>query len=115
MGFLVAVLASVVWSSAHAAEIKVLASNAIKEAYLEFATLFEKASGHKLSTAWHGTNDIIAKLKAGEIFDVVVLATPALDQMVKEGKVAAGSSVDLVRSGVGVAVPKGAPRPDLSS
>jgi molybdate transport system substrate-binding protein len=115
IGFLAVVFASIAWGAADAAEIKVLASNAIKEAYVEFAPLFEKTSGHKLNTAWHGTNDILAKLRAGENFDLVIAATPALNLMVKESKVAAGSIVDLVRSGIGVGVPKGAPKPDISS
>jgi molybdate transport system substrate-binding protein len=115
IGLLALVLGSTLWSAANAADVKILASNAIKEAYVEFAPLFEKSSGHKLSTAWHGTADILKKLRAGETFDVVILAAPQLHEMIKEGRIAAGSSVDLVRSAVGIAVPKGAPRPDISS
>lgn len=100
---------------AGAADINVLSSNAIKEAYLEFAPLFEKSSGHKLKTTWHGTADILKKLRAGETFDLVIASTPTLNDMIKEGKVVAGSGVDLVRSGIGVAVPLGAPKPDLGS
>jgi molybdate transport system substrate-binding protein len=100
---------------ANAADIRVLSSNAIKEAYLEFGPLFEKSSGHKLHTTWDGTANIMKKMRAGEQFDMVVLASPQLDELVKEGKIVAGSGVALVRSGIGVGIPLGAPKPDLSN
>lgn len=114
-GFLTVVAGGTIWASADAAELRVLASNAIKEAYVEFAPLFEKTSGHKLNTTWDGAANVVKRLRAGETFDVVVLATPLLDEMIEEGHVAAGSAVDLVRSGVGIGVPKGAAKPDISS
>ena len=49
---------------ASAADIRVLASNAIKEAYMEFAPLFEKSSGHKLNTTWHGDRSTFCKSSA---------------------------------------------------
>jgi molybdate transport system substrate-binding protein len=115
VGLLAAVLGSMATVSASAAEITVLASNAIKEAYIDFAPLFEKASGHKLNTTFDGTANIVKKIRSGESFDMVVLATPQLNDLMKEGKVVAGSVVDAVRSGIGAAVPAGAPKPDLSS
>jgi molybdate transport system substrate-binding protein len=96
-------------------EINVVSSQAIKEAYLAFAPEFERASGHKLNTTWAGTIDCVKKLRAGEIFDMVILVTPAMDEMIKEAKVVPDSRVDLVRSEVAIAVPLGAPKPDLSS
>ena len=96
-------------------EIKVISSQAIKEAYLAFAPEFERASSHKLNTTWNGTNDVLKKLRAGEVFDTVILPAEALATMIEEGKIAAGSRVDLVRSGIAIAVPPGAPKPDLSS
>jgi len=112
-----AVIGGVFWSAAmaNAAEIKVLSSQAIKEAYLAFAPEFERASGHKLNTTWNGTVDILKKLRAGEVFDMVVLVTSAMETMIKEGKIVANSRVDLVRSGIAIAVPVGAPKPDIST
>jgi molybdate transport system substrate-binding protein len=98
-----------------AAEIKVLASGAIKEAYLELIPQFEKTSEHKVATTWAGTVDIKKRMAAGEVFDLVIVASPELDAFIQEGKLAPGSRVDLVRSGVGVAVRAGAPKPDISS
>ena len=48
------------------------ASAAIKEAYGEFAPQFEKSSEHKITTTWAGTVDLVRKLQAGEVFDVVI-------------------------------------------
>ena len=102
-------------SSASAAEIKVLASGATKEAYLELVSRFEKASGHKVVTTWAGTVDIKKRIAAGEVFDLIVVAGPEIDEFIKQGKMAAGSRVDLMKSGVGAAVRAGAPKPDISS
>jgi molybdate transport system substrate-binding protein len=98
-----------------AAEIRVLSSNAAKEAYIELFPQFEKASGHKIVITWAGTNDIKKRIAAGEIYDLIVIASPEMDAFIKDGKVVAGSKADLVKSGVGVAVKAGAPKPDFSS
>lgn len=99
----------------NAVEIKVLSSQAIKEAFLAFAPEFERTSGHKINVTWNGTVDAVKKLRAGEVFDMVILVTPAMDEMIKEGKVVPDSRADLVRSEIAIAVPLGAPKPDLSS
>lgn len=96
-------------------ELHVLSSQAIKEAYLAFAPEFERVSGHKLLTTWNGTIDILKKLRAGETFDMVILVTPSMDAMIKEGKIVADSRRDLVKSGIAAAVPLGAAKPDLRS
>jgi molybdate transport system substrate-binding protein len=96
-------------------ELKVISSQAIKEAYLALAPEFERVSGHKLNTTWNGTIDVLKKLRAGEIFDMVILVTPSMDEMIKEGKIVASSRVNLVRSGIAIGVPQGAPKPDISS
>jgi molybdate transport system substrate-binding protein len=97
------------------AEIKVISSQAIKEAYLAFAPEFERTSGHKLNTTWNGTIDCLKKLRAGEVFDMVILVTPAMDEMIKDGKIVPASRADLVRSEIALAVPLGAAKPDISS
>jgi molybdate transport system substrate-binding protein len=62
-----------------------------------------------------GGVDAAKRVAAGEAFDVVVLAAEAIDKLLAAGRVRAGSKVDLVRSGVAVAVRAGAPRPDIGS
>lgn len=62
-----------------------------------------------------GGVDAARRVQAGEAFDVVVLASDAIDRLLVAGCLVAGSRVDLVRSGTSVAVPAGAPRPDIAS
>jgi molybdate transport system substrate-binding protein len=100
-------------ATANATEIKVICSGAMRPALEELAPQFERASGHKLAISFAGTNVIRDRVQAGEAVDVIILAAPALDELIKQGKLAA--KVDLVRSGVGVGVRAGSPRPDLSS
>jgi len=95
--------------------INVLSSNAIKAAYQELVPLFERASGHKVMTTWAGTNDILKRMKANETYDLMIMGRSTLDDLAKAGKVVGGSEVNLVTSGIGVAVLAGAPKPDISS
>jgi molybdate transport system substrate-binding protein len=96
-------------------EIKVMASAAFKEAYLELVPEFERTTGHKVVTIWIPTVEIMQRLKGGEIVDIVILAADAIDGLIKLGKLAHGSRVDLAKSGVAAAVRAGAPKPDISS
>src|SRR4051812_24943873 len=100
---------------AHAAEIAVMSSNAFREAYLELVPLFEQASGHKVTTRFVGSADIMKRMRAGETVDLVILQSSSVDELSQLGKVVPGSRVDLARSGIGVAVRAGAPKPDISS
>jgi molybdate transport system substrate-binding protein len=102
-------------SLAGAAEIKVLSTQATEEAYRELVPQFEKAAGHKVTTVFTGTLDANKRLAAGEVYDLLIMSGPSIDEHIKSGKVAAGSRVDLAKSGVGVGVKVGAPKPDVSS
>jgi molybdate transport system substrate-binding protein len=95
--------------------IKVMATAAFKEAYLELVPIFERTSGHKITTTWAGRIDIINRVKSGEATDLIVMAADAIDQLIAAGKLAKGSRVDVATSWVAAAVRKGAPRPDIGS
>lgn len=62
-----------------------------------------------------GGVDAAKRVQAGEVFDVVVLASDAIDKLIAAGHIQTGSKVNLVHSGVAVAVRAGAPVPDISS
>ena len=96
-------------------EIKVLSSIATKEAYNVLVPQFERASGQTVSTTWAGTVDIVKRMAAGEVHDLIMVSSTEMDELIKQGKVAADSRVDIAKSGIGVAVRAGAPRPDISS
>lgn len=114
--FYVAATASLFMSyAANAADINVLASGATKEVYLDLLPQFEQASGNKVTTTWSGTADIKKRMAAGEVYDVVIASGPDIDSFIEQGKVVAGSRIDLMKSGVGMAVRAGAPKPDIGS
>ena len=95
--------ALVVAATLRAAEIKVVTSGAFTAAYLELVPEYERATHHKLVTEFGpsmGTthNAIPMRLERGEAIDVVIMAAPALADLIKQGKVRADSRVDLVQS-----------------
>jgi len=100
---------------AQAAEIKVLSTQATEEAYKELVPQFEKASGHKVSTVFTGTLGVMKRLSDGESYDLLIMSRQSIDELSQSGKVVAGSRTDVAKSGVGVAVTKGKPKPDISS
>src|SRR5258705_2321225 len=91
---------------AGAAEIKVISTQATQEAYLELVAQFEKATGHKVTSVFNGTLNVQKRLADGETYDLIIMATPAIDEQIKLGKALAGSRVDIAKSGTGVAVKK---------
>lgn len=100
---------------ANAAEIKVISTQATEEAYKELVAQFEKTTGHKVTTFYSGTLNVQKRLADGEPYDLIIMAGPAIDDQIKLGKAVAGSRVDFAQSGTGMAVKKGAPKPDISS
>ena len=106
--------------TASAAEVRVMISGGLTAAYKALVPEFERATGHKVLTAYGPsmgttTNAIPVRLERGEPADVLIMVGYALEDLAKNGKVIAGSSVDLVKSPIGVAVKSGAPKPDIST
>lgn len=81
----------------------------------ELARAYEQRSGRAVAVESVGGVDAARRVQAGEAFDFVVLAADAIDKLVASGQVLAGSRVDLVNSGVAIAVRSGASKPDVSS
>jgi molybdate transport system substrate-binding protein len=107
-------------TAARAGEIQVVTSGGFTAAYLQLAPEYEQQTHNKLVTQFGpsmGTthNAIPVRLARGEKIDVVIMAGPALAQLIQEGKVRPDSRVDLVKSYIGMAVKAGAPHPDISS
>jgi len=101
--------------AAGAVEIKVLSTQATEQAYRELVPQFEKASGHKVTTIFTGTLDLQKRIAAGETYDLILMAGPAIDDYIKAGTIVPGSRVDVAKSGVGVGVRAGAPKPDIGT
>ncbi len=100
--------------TAHAADINVFLTGAARRAYDALAPQFERATGHKLVTQSALPPDLIKKIDAGEAFDVIILSYD-VEPLIKQGKLAAGSRTVFGKYGIGVAVQKGAPKPDFST
>jgi len=93
----------------------VLCTNGVKSVLLELIPAFERARDAKLAVTWGSTQALLKDLETGAGGDVAILTAEAIDDLTKQGKVKSGSRVDLARSGIGVAVRKGAKRPDIAS
>ncbi len=99
---------------ADAAEIKVLSAAGMRPVMEDLGPKFERATGHKLAIAFSAASVIVKRIHDGETGDVVI--TPwGMETLAKDGKVTADSMTVIARAGLGVAVRKGAPKPDISS
>lgn len=96
-------------------EITVHCTNGLKETVLELAPQFERAHGAKVNVSFGSTKLIIEEVNAGAPADLLILTAEAIDDLIRRGKIMAGSRVDIARSGIGVAVRAGAPKPDIST
>jgi len=94
---------------------KIMASVAIEHAYKELVPLFEEASGITVETIWAPSVQMMARLKGGEVVDLVLLSATAIDALIQAKVIAPGSRTDLVTSIVGMAVKQGTPRPESGS
>ncbi len=81
----------------------------------ELCAAWQQQGGAPVTMESVGGVDAAKRVQAGEAFDVVVLASDAIDKLMASGHVVAGSRVDLVRSDVAIAVRAGAPKPDVAS
>ncbi len=102
-------------SAATAAELKVFTSRAIATVLDKIGPEFERTSGHKLNVISGFSPNFVKQINAGEVFDVVVGPPRTIDGLIKDGKVTADTRTNLVRSGLGVAIRTGAPKPDITS
>lgn len=97
-------------AAAQATEINAFISTAIKAATDEF----ERANGYTIRASYAPSGAPIPRFDRGEPVDVFLTDRAAIDELIKQGKVMAGRT-DLARTGIGIAVRKGAPKPDVSS
>ena len=100
--------------AACAAEINAFISTAIKAATDELLPPFERASGHSIRASYAPSGALIPRFDRGEPVDVFLTDAPAIDTLIKQGKIA-GARIDLARTGIGIAVHKGASKPDVST
>jgi molybdate transport system substrate-binding protein len=97
------------------AAMEILCTNGVKSVMLDLVPAFERAHSTSVAITWGSTNALLKDLEGGAGGDVAILTAEAIDALIKQGKAVAGSRVDLARSGIGVAVRKGAKHPDIAS
>ena len=115
MALAIALLTVLAWGAAHADEIRLLSTVGMQPAVPELLAQFERSTGHTVKVTWGLAAVLKQQFADGTPADVLLLTSPLIDDLARQGKVAAGSKVDVARSCVGVAVKAGAPRPDIST
>lgn len=112
IGLVVALAAA---TTASAAEITVLTTRAMNHVLMEIASAFEHTSEHKVRIVLAPPNEIKTRIMAGETVDIAMSGGSAIEDLVRQGKIAADSKIVLARVGIAIAVRSGAPKPDISS
>ena len=102
-------------SQPRAAEVKLLGAVGVRQIMLDLGPAFERASGHKLVSAFDSTGIIVRRLTAGEEFDLIMINRTGIDSVAKSGKVIVGSTADIAKSVAAAAVRQGVPKPDIST
>ncbi len=116
LAILIAAFAALAWASpVRAAEIKVLSAGAVKDIVTELAEAFRQETGHTVVLTTGTAGGIRQKVTAGDPADVVIVTDTVLQQLAASGLLVAESQADIARTGIGVAVREGAPRPDIST
>ena len=92
-----------------------ISSMATRQVLAELSSAFSERTGHTVAIESVGGVDAFKRVQAGEVFDVVILASDAIDKLIASGAIAAGSRLDLVSSGVAVAVRAGDALPNIES
>jgi len=101
--------------TAEAAEIKVLASGSLKGALSRLAPEFQKSSGHTATIEYGPAGAIAGRIQKDDAADVVIVSRSQIEKLARDGKVRFESLVNVAGIALGVAVRKGAPKPDISS
>jgi molybdate transport system substrate-binding protein len=98
-----------------AAELKLMITNGAKPVIAEIAPQFERSTGHKLSIAYEGSPKLQEAILRGDDFDVALLISINMEAVVGGGWIDAVTRVNIARSGLGVGVRAGQPKPDIGT
>src|SRR4029453_394055 len=99
--------------AAGAAEITVLSSIGLQSVLEDLAPKFENSTGHKLSLTFGLAGPFAKRVQDGEAVDILVVSRGFIDGLIKANSLESNSETNLARSSVGIAVRKGAPKPDI--
>jgi molybdate transport system substrate-binding protein len=96
-------------------ELKIFGSRVTKMIVDDIGAQFERATGHHLAVMTDVAAVMKRRIEAGEPFDLAVLVNFQADDLIKKGKLASEGRTDVMRAGIGVAVRRGAPVPDIGT
>jgi len=102
-------------AGASAAEVRILTTRSVMTILDKIGPEFERTSGHTLNYSSDVAINLVRRIDAGEAFDLLVASPSQMDSLISKGIIVAASKTNLVRSGIGVQVKAGAPKPDISS
>lgn len=111
----VALVVALIFNTASAKDISVIAPNAVKAPLLEIAAQQETATGQRMVFSWGGTEAITKRIRDGEHFDVVVSSAQSIDSLVEDGFIVRNNRTNFAKSSIGVASRTGMAKPDIST
>jgi molybdate transport system substrate-binding protein len=114
-GQISAVVLLVCSASVEAAEIAVLSTPTLRTTLEKIAPQVERSLGHKINATYATSAVHRRSIEAGAAFDVAILVPASMNALIEQGKIDKATRTDISRSAVGVAIRKGAPKPDLAS
>jgi molybdate transport system substrate-binding protein len=101
--------------SGTATKLRILSSGAMREIVLDLGEAYRRGTGVKLSSEFTRSPLVRDRIRAGEAFDVVITTQSRIEALAKADKIIPSSAAALARSGIGVAVRVGQPKPDIGS
>jgi molybdate transport system substrate-binding protein len=102
-------------AAGQSAQVRILCSNGLKAVVEELRARAEREVGKPISVEFGTSVAIRQRIQSGESFDVAILSSEVLDDVIKSGKIVAATRTDLGRSGIGVGVRAGARKPDITT
>jgi molybdate transport system substrate-binding protein len=102
-------------AAAQDTEIRILCSNGIRAAVAKLLPEYERSMGRSIKVQYGASAGFKRSIEGGEPFDLAILTPPIIEDLIKEGKIAKGTALDLASSGVGIAVRAGLPKPDVTT
>ena len=111
----IAVVIVLTAASVRAEEIRVLSSVGIKAVVEVLGPQFERTTKHKVTTTFDLAGVLKTKIEGGEAFDVAILTPAMIDDLIAKGKIASATRAEVARTGLGLMIRAGAPKPDVSS
>jgi molybdate transport system substrate-binding protein len=100
---------------AQSTDLRVMVSDGLKTVVEELTPRIEHSTGRKLAVQFNSSKNLRDKIQSGEPFDAAILTSDVLDDLIKQGKVAAGTRAEISRTGMGVGVRAGTSRPDIGT